>query len=71
MNLKKNNIYSCLSTLDGHISVIRGLDFSDDEKILVSGSRDMVLNFWDLDTFKLKNSVSLFEVYMILVINKL
>ncbi|CCJ29454.1 unnamed protein product, partial [Pneumocystis jirovecii] len=35
--------------------------FSDDEKILVSGSRDMVLNFWDLDTFKLKNSVSLFE----------
>ncbi|KAG5517874.1 hypothetical protein PMAC_000328 [Pneumocystis sp. 'macacae'] len=51
----------CLSTLDGHISVIRSLDFSDDEKILVSGSRDMILNFWDLDTFELKKSVSLFE----------
>ncbi|KAG4305324.1 hypothetical protein PORY_001494, partial [Pneumocystis oryctolagi] len=51
----------CLSTLDGHISVIRSLDFSDDEKILISGSRDMILNFWNLDTFELKNSISLYE----------
>ncbi|KAG5438598.1 hypothetical protein PCANB_002704 [Pneumocystis canis] len=52
----------CLSTFDGHISVIRGLDFSDDESILVSGSRDMILNLWDLNTFKLKKSISLYEM---------
>ncbi|KTW30147.1 hypothetical protein T552_00625 [Pneumocystis carinii B80] len=51
----------CLSTLDGHLSLICGLDFSYDEKILVSGSRDTILNFWDLNIFKLKKSVSLYE----------
>ncbi|CCG82855.1 U3 snoRNP-associated protein Utp13 [Taphrina deformans PYCC 5710] len=51
----------CLATLDNHSSVIRGLDFSDDGNTLISGSRDQVLNTWDLKKFKLKQSIPIYE----------
>ena len=51
----------CLAVLDGHSSVIRGLDFSSDGQMLLSGSRDQLLNTWDLKTFKLKLSIPVYE----------
>lgn len=51
----------CLAVLDGHSSVIRGLDFSADGSILLSGSRDQVLNTWDLRRFKLKQTLPVYE----------
>lgn len=51
----------CLAVLDGHSSVIRGLDFSADGNTLISGSRDQILNTWDLKKFKVKKSVPVYE----------
>lgn len=51
----------CLAVLDGHSSVIRGLDFSDNGNTLLSGSRDQLLNEWDLRKFKVKQSIPMFE----------
>ena len=48
--------------LENHFSVIRGLDFSSDGETLVSGSRDQVVNFWDMKSFKLKTTLPVYEV---------
>jgi WD40 repeat protein len=48
--------------LENHFSIIRGLDFSFDGETLVSGSRDQVVNFWDLKSFKLKTTLPVYEV---------
>ncbi|KAG8864534.1 U3 small nucleolar RNA-associated protein 13 [Tulasnella sp. 330] len=37
-----------IATLDGHVSVPRGVSVSDDGRWLVSGGRDAVLLLWDL-----------------------
>lgn len=38
----------CIATLDSHVSVVRGLDFSQDGTTLISGGRDRVVNVWDV-----------------------
>ena len=48
--------------LENHVSVIRGLDFSSDGETLVSGSRDQVVNYWDMKSFKLKTTLPVYEV---------
>ena len=53
---------SCLAVLENHFSVVRGLDFSTDGETLVSGSRDQVVNFWDMKSFKLKTTLPIYEV---------
>jgi U3 small nucleolar RNA-associated protein 13 len=53
---------SCIAVLENHVSVVRGLDFSADGATLVSGSRDQVVNFWDMKSFKLKITLPVYEV---------
>ena len=53
---------SCVAVLENHVSVIRGLDFSSDGQTLVSGSRDQVVNYWDMKSFKLKTTLPVYEV---------
>ncbi|KAL1922510.1 uncharacterized protein VTP21DRAFT_10049 [Calcarisporiella thermophila] len=52
---------SCLAVLESHVSVIRGLDFTNDGNRLVSGSRDKVVNVWDLQDYKLINTFPVYE----------
>jgi WD40 repeat protein len=51
--------------LDEHMSVIRGLDFSSDGKVLVSGGRDQILISWDLETGKSIRTLPVFEVSLL------
>jgi U3 small nucleolar RNA-associated protein 13 len=44
------------AVLEGHVSVPRGLDVSDDGRWLVSGGRDQVALVWDMSEKKLKKS---------------
>lgn len=56
---------SCLAVLENHVSVVRGLDFSADGGTLVSGSRDQVVNLWDMKSFKLKITLPVYEVLLL------
>ncbi|GJN91096.1 hypothetical protein Rhopal_004113-T1 [Rhodotorula paludigena] len=47
--------------LDGHVSVVRGLDVTRDGKTLVSGGRDKVVNVWDLERGVLRKTIPVFE----------
>ncbi|GAA5987953.1 hypothetical protein JCM10908_007288 [Rhodotorula pacifica] len=47
--------------LDGHVSVVRGLDVTRDGKLLVSGGRDKVVNLWDLERGVLRKTIPVFE----------
>ncbi|KAJ1330692.1 hypothetical protein BSLG_009144 [Batrachochytrium salamandrivorans] len=51
----------CQAALSSHVSIIRGLDFSPDGQFLFSGSRDKVINKWDLDALELTNTFPIFE----------
>ncbi|GAA5871336.1 hypothetical protein JCM16303_000720 [Sporobolomyces ruberrimus] len=51
----------CLHVLDGHNSVVRGLDVTKDGKTLVSGGRDKVVNVWDLERGVLRRTMPVFE----------
>ena len=44
------------AVLEGHVSVPRGLDVSDDGRWLVSGGRDQVVLVWDMNEKQLKKS---------------
>lgn len=52
---------SCIAVLESHVSVVRGLDWSDDGRILVSGSRDKVICLWDTKSWKLRNTIPVLE----------
>ncbi|KAI8394307.1 WD40-repeat-containing domain protein [Radiomyces spectabilis] len=52
---------SCIAVLRSHVSVIRGLDFSADGSLLISGSRDKVVNVWDWKASKLKATHPIYE----------
>ncbi|KAF2730412.1 small nucleolar ribonucleoprotein complex subunit [Polyplosphaeria fusca] len=49
------------AVLDSHVSVVRTLDFSPHEKILVSGSRDKTLIVWDAQTWKPRRTMAVLE----------
>ncbi|GAA5854118.1 hypothetical protein JCM8547_008235 [Rhodosporidiobolus lusitaniae] len=51
----------CLHVLDGHVSVVRGLDVTKDGNLLVSGGRDKVVNVWDLERGVLRKTMPVFE----------
>jgi U3 small nucleolar RNA-associated protein 13 len=50
-----------IHTLEGHTSVIRGLDVTPDGEMLVSGSRDRVVNVWSLSKGKLRRTIPVLE----------
>lgn len=51
----------CVWILESHVSVVRGLDVTDDGRTLVSGGRDKVINLWDLEKGRLRKTVPVFE----------
>ena len=52
---------SCIAVLESHVSVVRGLDWSDDGRVLASGSRDRVICLWDTKSWKLRNTIPVLE----------
>ncbi|KAL7271142.1 U3 small nucleolar RNA-associated protein 13 [Rhizina undulata] len=52
---------SCVAVLESHVSVVRGLDWSVDGRVLVSGSRDKVVCLWDSETWKLRSTIPVLE----------
>lgn len=51
----------CISILDSHVSVIRGLDFDEGEQLLVSGSRDKTAILWDASTWQSRTTIPVLE----------
>ncbi|KAL8781807.1 MAG: hypothetical protein Q9203_000092 [Teloschistes exilis] len=51
-----------IATLDSHVSVIRGLDYSPTLNWLVSASRDKTATVWDAQTWKTRNIIPILEV---------
>lgn len=50
-----------IATLDSHVSVVRGLDYSAEGNILVSASRDKTAIVWDALTWKSKKVIPVLE----------
>lgn len=50
-----------LTTLDSHVSVVRGLDFSGETNTLVSGGRDKTVIVWDASSWKSKVVLPILE----------
>ncbi|KAF9110873.1 U3 small nucleolar RNA-associated protein 13 [Mortierella sp. AM989] len=50
-----------VAVLESHVSVIRGLAVSNSGKTLISGSRDKVVNVWDLTSMKLATTYPIYE----------
>ncbi|KAK9487498.1 WD40-repeat-containing domain protein [Lipomyces starkeyi] len=52
----------CAAVLEeGHVSVVRGLDFSSDGSLLISGGRDKVVNVWSMKNYGLVKTILVFE----------
>ena len=51
-----------IRTLDSHVSVVRGLDFSSEQNALLSGSRDRTAIVWDARTWKPARTFPILEV---------
>ena len=52
---------SC-ATLVSHVSVVRGIDYSNSSAYLVSASRDRTIILWDAKTWKVKRVIPVLEV---------
>ena len=50
-----------VATLDSHVSVIRALDFSDQDQLLLSASRDRTLILWNTRTWKVHKMMPALE----------
>lgn len=50
-----------IATLDSHVSVVRGLDYSPEGNVLVSASRDKTAIVWDARTWKSKKVIPVLE----------
>lgn len=50
-----------IATLDSHVSVVRGLDFSSRSNVLISASRDKTVILWDSRSWKLIRVIPVFE----------
>ncbi|KAM0721699.1 hypothetical protein Q7P37_002624 [Cladosporium fusiforme] len=51
-----------VAMLDSHVSVVRSLDYSPEQRLLLSGSRDKTVIAWDAPTWKAKATVPVLEV---------
>jgi U3 small nucleolar RNA-associated protein 13 len=50
-----------VATLDSHASVLRSLDYSAANNILLSGSRDKTVILWDAKTWQIQSTVPILE----------
>lgn len=51
-----------VAVLDSHVSVVRSLDFSEQQQLLLSASRDRTLILWDPQTWKQQKVMPALEV---------
>ena len=58
-NLHKRH---AVATLDSHVSVIRGLDYSPETELLISASRDKTVIVWDAVKWTSKRIIPVFEI---------
>jgi U3 small nucleolar RNA-associated protein 13 len=52
---------TCSTVLDSHVSDVRALDYSPEENILMTASRDKTVMWWDTRTWKVRKVVPIFE----------
>ncbi|KAL5349941.1 U3 small nucleolar RNA-associated protein 13 [Pseudogymnoascus australis] len=52
---------NCASTLDSHVSDVRALDYSPEENLLLSASRDKTVMWWDAKTWKVRKVTPVLE----------
>lgn len=57
-NLHKRN---SAAILDAHVSVVRTLNYSPDENLLLSGSRDKTVILWDTRSWKARSTIAILE----------
>ena len=50
-----------VATLDSHVSVVRGIDFTSKSNLLVTASRDKTVILWDSQTWKLVRVIPILE----------
>ena len=50
-----------VTTLDSHVSVVRGIDFTSQSNLLVTASRDKTVILWDSQTWKLIRVIPVLE----------
>ncbi|KAI9594590.1 WD40-repeat-containing domain protein [Syncephalis fuscata] len=55
------NKSECIAVLDSHVSVVRGLAFTSNDDHLISGSRDKVVNVWNLKNKSLAHTFPVYE----------
>ena len=56
-------IISCKYTLDGHVSAVTSLAFSNDGAFLLSGGRDNVVNMWSVPKGERITTLPVYEVW--------
>jgi U3 small nucleolar RNA-associated protein 13 len=52
---------SSIAVLDAHMSVVRTLNYSPEENLLLSGSRDKTVILWDARSWKSRNTIAILE----------
>lgn len=52
---------NCASVLDSHVSDVRALDYSEEENVLLTASRDKTLMWWDARTWKVRKVIPVLE----------
>lgn len=55
------NKRACIANLDSHVSDVRGLDYSPEQRAIVSVSRDKTLIWWDAKSWKIRKIVPCLE----------
>ena len=51
-----------IAVLDSHVSVVKSLDYSQQQKILLSASRDKTIIIWDIKTWRSRTVIPVLEV---------
>ena len=55
------NTRRCEAVLEGHVSAVRGFDFTSDGRYLVSAGRDNVINIWNITSKKMVRTIPTYE----------
>jgi len=50
-----------IATLESHVSVVRGIDFSTEKGLLLTGGRDKTVILWDAGSWKMRKVIPILE----------
>ncbi|PFH57051.1 hypothetical protein XA68_15582 [Ophiocordyceps unilateralis] len=53
---------SCVANLDSHVSDVQGLDYSPEQRAIVTASRDKTIIWWDIKSWKIRKVVPCLEL---------